>query len=97
MNTLEIVTQCWSGERAPIYHSLLQLQLTSILRNPSEVNVQVTVCCAVADGATTGVLLGMLDEFKPVENRTLNIIYMRPTQLWRRGNRAEPSRPADAC
>lgn len=44
MPKIEIVTHCWSGDAVPVYHKLLCHQLSSLLLNRAEIDVQITVC-----------------------------------------------------
>lgn len=53
---IELVTHCWSGDAVPIYHTLLQLQLSSLVVLPPHVDYRVTVCCSESDQRTGRVL-----------------------------------------
>lgn len=67
MPSIEIVTHCWSGDKVPIYHRLLQWQLNSLLNYDTGglFNTQITVYCSVQDKQT----IDTLNYFQPLFNK----------------------------
>lgn len=56
MNTIEIVTHCYNSKEVPIYSSLLQLQLGSLITYPPSIDVTVSICYTSEDKSTSGVV-----------------------------------------
>lgn len=56
MQSIELVSHCWSGDDVPIYHCLLQLQATSLLLSQHTVDVRYTVFYAEDDERTKRVI-----------------------------------------
>lgn len=100
MPSIEIVTHCWSGDKVPIYHRLLQYQLSSILANSVlDFGVKVTVCYSLLDKATIDVLDYFRPRFEVYRCLELRPMALPQTKLFRRAigrNRAALDSRADA-
>ena len=59
---LEIVTHCWSGDAVPIYHLMLQLQLSSLILNPPAVETRYTLFFTEDDRRTKQVIEAFIDK-----------------------------------
>lgn len=81
---LEIVTHCWSGSAVPIYHRLLQIQFSSLLKYPSSVPVTITVCYCGEDTQTKRVVEWFADELKSRNGLTLQHLKLEEKYLFRR-------------
>lgn len=53
---IELVSHCWSGDKVPIYHCLLQLQISSLLLSNHKTDVRYTVFYAEDDDRTVSVI-----------------------------------------
>lgn len=96
MRKFEIVTHCWSGPNVPIYHLLLQFQLSSLLQQIDDLSVVVTVCYTPQDRQTSDVV----DFFEPlfVGQNQLQRMPLEPSSLFRRAigrHRAAKASTAD--
>lgn len=99
MKSIEIVTHCWSGSKVPIYHRLLQCQLSSIVQNvPDGLNVMVSVFYTPYDVRTVEVLSHFPMETKGVPNVMICSYPLEEKFLFRRAigrNIASVLSPAD--
>jgi len=83
MNSLEIVTHCYSGDAVPIYHKLLKKQLEyagAEYGKAGDVRVTITVWSSSIDARTQGVLAGI----KPDGKFRLRSTMLPQTHLFRR-------------
>ena len=94
MPSIELVTHCYSSDEVPIYHRLLQLQLSSLC-HVLGVDFRVSVCFTSDDRRTTDVLRWFVSNSK----LDLNLIDLDKTHLFRRAigrNLAAKATYADA-
>ena len=50
--SIELVSHVWSGDKVPIYHNLLQLQMSSLLLYTPSVDTTISVCYTSEDQRT---------------------------------------------
>ena len=85
MKTIEIVTHCWSGPKVPIYHRLLQLQLSTIVKHvPDGMHIIVTVFYTPYDVRTVEVLSWFTDLLDFDQNVSIQAIPLDESLLFRR-------------
>jgi len=81
---IEIVTHCWSGPEVPIYHLMLQLQMSSLLTDPPDCITRLTVCYTKTDRNTAITLGGLAIPFKHHKTLQLKLKPMSSEMLFRR-------------
>lgn len=81
---LEIVTHCWSGLDVPIYHRLLQLQLSSLVTHQTALQIRVSVCYTESDRMTSDMLAYFSKSFASTNNKWLNPVSLPENQLFKR-------------
>ncbi len=69
---IEIVTHCWSGDKVPIYHKLLQLQLSSLIQTPPTIDTAVSICYSESDRKTVEIV-----NWFRYEKRTTKTLYLK--------------------
>ena len=92
MKHIEIVTHCYSGDQVPIYHRLLQMQLSSILEHyKKDIQITITVFYTMEDHLTSSIVHWFKSKCEPFQTRkslcsnlTLNHITLPKKLLFRR-------------
>lgn len=84
---IEIVTHCYSGDAVPVYHRLLQLQLSSILTSASPaLPVSVAVCYSIRDRRTVNTLSFFKKLFDTDPFVQMRLLNLPQEQLFRRAH-----------
>lgn len=84
MPSIEIVTHAYSPKEVPIYHLLLQLQLSSLIQAPPAIDTMMTICYSPEDELTTKVIDWFEYEKRGIQSLFLKRIPLSKENLFRR-------------